>query len=208
MVDWAAPAHYRKPEAERLLDLAKSGEIQMHLPSVCLAEARRPVLKKHQASHADPLRAFLRWGRRNETIGAADEEAVKRVLSLMEENVRQDVDLLNSRLAGLREEPGVEVFNLTEAILERAAGSSLQNLDLQLFDQVILAAILTRAEELVLLGERELVFCELDSDLQPWGKQGNPKENLRSLYDRAGVWVYEDFVLRRPAMPENWRSQG
>jgi hypothetical protein len=47
-------------------------------------------------------------------------------------------------------------------------------------------------------GEEEFYFCELDGDLQPWDKKGAAKQPLTSLYDRARVWVYQDFSMNYP----------
>jgi hypothetical protein len=67
-----------------------------------------------------------------------------------------------------------------------------------------LAAILVRGERLLAEGEDETAFCELDSDLQPWDKRGNPKERLAGMYDKTRIWVYGDFLLQAPAKPHDW----
>jgi hypothetical protein len=79
-------------------------------------------------------------------------------------------------------------------------------LALKPFDQAILAAILVRAKELWDEGERDLVFAELDGDLQPWDRDGNPKLRLIELYNAAHVWVYGDFELLTPERPANWQD--
>jgi hypothetical protein len=79
-----------------------------------------------------------------------------------------------------------------------------KKLALNPFDQTILASILVRAEQLVSDGATDLAFCELDSDLQPWDKRNNRKDELADLYDRARVWVYGDFLLETPAIPADW----
>jgi hypothetical protein len=88
----------------------------------------------------------------------------------------------------------------------RAVDLSTQNLGLKPFDQAILAAILVRGETLRAEGAGEVSFCELDSDLQPWDKNGRNKEPLTGLYDSAGIWVYGDFDMasppRRTGLPE------
>ena len=89
-------------------------------------------------------------------------------------------------------------------MLDRAVVLSTLELALKPFDQAILAGVLVRAEELRNVGERDLCFCETDSDLQPWDKKGNPKQTLTDLYDTAQVWVYSDFDLRAPERPPNW----
>jgi len=80
----------------------------------------------------------------------------------------------------------------------RAVELSLQNLDLKPFDQAILAAVLVRAHELRDSGADAITFCELDGDLQPWDKDGRPKEPLHTLYADSGVLVYGDFALETP----------
>lgn len=83
-------------------------------------------------------------------------------------------------------------------MLTRAVDLSTQNLDLKPFDQAILAAVLMRAEELHNEGVAEICFYELDGDLQPWDKNGQPKRTLKNLYDEAHIWVYGDFALESP----------
>lgn len=89
-------------------------------------------------------------------------------------------------------------------MLDRCASLSQAKLDLQPFDQAILAAILVRAEELRAEGIAEMDFCELDSHLQPWDKDSNPTKPLTELYHKARVWVYGDFLLQAPAKPAGW----
>ena len=72
------------------------------------------------------------------------------------------------------------------------------------FDHAILAAILVSAERLWEQGERGLSFCEADSDLQPWDKDGNVKRSLTTAYDQAHLWVYGDFTLTQPPRREGF----
>lgn len=91
-------------------------------------------------------------------------------------------------------------------MLERCAELSYMKLDLQPFDQAILAAVLVRAEQLLAEGVGEMAFCELDTHLQPWDKDRNFKSRLASLYDAARIWVYGDFLLQAPPKPDDWGS--
>jgi len=67
-------------------------------------------------------------------------------------------------------------------------------------------AVLVRAEQLRDPGGDDLVFCELDGDLQPWDKNGRSKQPLTELYDSARLWVYGDFAMespvKHPTLPE------
>lgn len=204
VVDYAAPAHYRVPAAVRLLDRARNGELRLHLPSISLSEARRPILAKHQSRHSDTIRQFLRWSRSKDLITPIDDEAARRVLAAMERQVRADLRALDQSLKNLADDPALDVFPLDSSILEKTLALTLEKLDLHPFDQAVLAAILVRTETLRADGADQFAFCELDSDLQPWDKKGNSKQPLTGLYDAAGVWVYGDFVMKTPRQPEGW----
>ena len=145
---------------------------------------------------ADRVRQFLLWARDNKFVNANDEEAVRRVLDQMEGRVKADLEKLDEALDSLRATKGVNIFHLTEQMLERCTELSHAKLDLQPFDQAILAAILVRAEELHGEGVDEMDFCELDSHLQPWDKDSRPKKQLSELYDRVRIRVYGDFLLQ------------
>jgi hypothetical protein len=139
-------------------------------------------------------------------LNAEDFTTVRRVLARYEATLLAELDRLDERMGLLRNHPGIEVFPLSEEMLVRAVELSIENLDLEPFDQAILAAVLVRAEALRDAGADDIAFCELDGDLQPWDKAGRSKQLLSSLYDAAGVWVYGDFAMenppKRPGFPE------
>jgi predicted nucleic acid-binding protein len=203
LVSYAAPAHQKVYAAIDLLNKANRGEVQLYLPSVCIAECRRPIREKFQVrQEADRVRRFLLWARQNDVIEVATDHVVRRTLDQMESLVKRDLDRLNDLLRELRNQPGLEIFNLSEEMLERSA--ELTHLGLQPFDQAILGSILVKAEALKKAGIEGLAFCEADSDLQPWDKAGGSKEPLISFYNQAAIWVYGDFLLEKPEMPEGW----
>jgi hypothetical protein len=141
-----------------------------------LSEARRPIFKRFQSKNkADHVRQFLLWARDNKFVDAGDEEAARRVLDQMEGRVRADLEKLDEALEKLKAAKGVESFNLNEPMLELCASLSQAKLELQPFDQAILAAILVRGGELQGQGVDQMDFCELDADLQPWDKDSRPK---------------------------------
>jgi sulfur transfer complex TusBCD TusB component (DsrH family) len=162
-------------------------------------EARYPLRTKFQPrSTADSLRKYLRWAIKEEKIRSEQADTVRLVLDQYEAVISMELDHLEERLQSLRHRPGIEVFALTEDMLARTIELSTMNLDLKPFDQAILAAVLVKAEQLRNMGAEDLSFCELDSDLQPWDKRGNVKQPLKSLYDSARLWVYEDFLMESP----------
>jgi predicted nucleic acid-binding protein len=203
LVGYAAPAHQKVYAATDLLRKANAGEVRLYLPSISVAECRRPIREKFQVRlEADRVRRFLLWAKQNHLVEADVDEAVRRTLDQMEGLVKRDLDQLNDSLKNLSNQPGLEIFNLTEAMLERS--TDLSHLGLQPFDQAILASILVKSETLRATGIERFAFCEADSDLQPWDRVGDPKEQLVSLYDQAAIWVYQDFLLEKPATPEGW----
>ena len=205
VVAYAAPAHHKIPAAIELFDRAAKGEIKLYLPVICVAEARRPIFERFQTGNeADRVRQFLLWARERGVVDVGEDEATRRVLDRMEGRVKADLERLDDAFNNLKAADGVEIFNLSQEMLERCAHLSYLKLDLQPFDQAILAAILVRAEGLLADRVDEMVFCELDSHLQPWDKDSNRKERMASLYDTARIWVYSDFSLQAPENPDDW----
>jgi hypothetical protein len=98
-------------------------------------------------------------------VDGNDEEATRRVLDQMEGRVKADLEKLDEELDNLSHAKGMETFHLGQLMLERCTELSHRKLDLQPFDQAILAAILVRAEELRTQGVDHMDFCELDSHL-------------------------------------------
>ena len=93
----------------------------------------------------------------------------------------------------------VDMFALDDEMLDLANKLALENVAQKPFDHAILAGTLVSSLRLWNKGERGIAFAELDSDLQPWGQKGGPKDDLRKLYDDAHIWVYGDFTLQFPA---------
>lgn len=207
VVAYAASAHsrLRAPAASKLLERAAHGDLTLHLPSVCLAEARRPLHQDSQVrTIADRVRQFLSWAKDRQRVTPEEDEVTRRVMDKMESLIRTDLDRLENTLQGLRHQAGIEVFDISSEMAHRCTELSFSGLELKPFDQMILAAVLVRAEELLRSGYKDLAFCELDADLKPWDSQRNPKSVLKSLYDKAQIWVYGDFLLQAPVKPEDW----
>jgi len=204
VVDYCAPIHHRTPAATKLIEDASPESIQRHLPAPCLAEARSVIRVKFQPRQADTIREYLKWAKANARIEGQAEETTRRVLDQFEAAVKQDLDDLEPRLEALRAAAGLEIFPLNAAMLERSVSLATEKLDLKPYDNSILAAVLVRAHDLLAEGKRDLAFCELDSDLQPWDKYGNTKTTLARLYDEVHVWVYGDFTMTTPEPREGW----
>jgi predicted nucleic acid-binding protein len=164
VVDYCAPAHQRTLAAINLLEAAKSGTISVYLPAPCLTEARSAIRIKFQPKEANRLREFLKWAKANGQLEAKIVEDTRRVLDQFEQLVKQNLDNLEAKLEGLNTEKGFDVFPLSTALLERSISLTTE-VELKPFDNSILAAILVRAHQFLMEGERDLAFCELDGDL-------------------------------------------
>jgi predicted nucleic acid-binding protein len=201
-----APAHFQMSDASNLLHETRQGRILLHIPSICLSEARSVVRRKFQPrTHADNLRNYLRWAKQETIVSEEKSRIVREVLDTYENVLQRELERLEERLATLGKEPGVDVFPLTDRMLERSVQLGSERLELDPIDNSILAAVLTRAGEIRSSDKTtEIFFCELDSHLQAWDRFGNRKLPLAQLYDDAHVWVYGDFSMESPDRPEDW----
>lgn len=205
MFDYAAPAHHQSPDAVELLDRARSHEFTLHVPNCCLGEARKAVLTKCQPrNEVKALRGFLSQMESAERISKPDAAVVRTLLNQYTNSIKRGLGNLNDRLKMLAELPYVEIFSLDDEMLRRATELELEGIHLKPYDQAILAGILISAERLWNSGQRMISFCETDADLQPWDNEGGPKKPLQAAYDRAHVWVYEDFTLKTPSRRPNF----
>lgn len=196
VVGYAAPAHHQQPAARQLLDRARGGDVRLHLPVPCLTEARFTIERRCQPrNEADAIRDFVLWARSANRLDAPDGDAVLRVLDMFEARVKGEIRALKTTLEALRHEPGVEVYALDDAMLERAMALGASELYLSPYDQAILSAVLVRAERLRDAGETDVVFCELDADLLPLDKRRAPRQPLATLYQQAGLRVIDGFDI-------------
>ncbi len=101
LVGYAAPAHQKIYAAVQPLQKANRGEVQLYIPSICLAECRRPLREKFQVrSEADRVRRFLLWAKEMKIVAAAVDETVRKTLDQMEGLVKRDLGQLDELLAG------------------------------------------------------------------------------------------------------------
>lgn len=196
---YAAPAHHQVPAAVDLLERARNDEFTLHMPNCCIGEAKNAILAKCQPrNEATAIRRFLGQAEVLNEISKHDATITRDLLDRYERTIRQELDHLNERILTLARLACIEIFALDDAMLARSTDLALAGIVLRPFDQAILAGVLVRAARLWKAGERALSFCETDSDLQPWDREGRAKPALKSAYDDAHVWVYGDFTLTQP----------
>jgi hypothetical protein len=151
-----------------------------------------------------PFASFSYGRSRRGPFSADHEQITRKVLDRFEQQVGAELRQLEDTIGGLRAQPGIEVYSLNDRMLRKSIHLAEIDLGLEPFDQAILAAVLSRAEELRQEGETDFCFCETDAYLQPWDKRGDAKRPLTNLYDFAGIWVFGDFSLTWPERPQDW----
>ena len=197
VVDVIAPAHLQSPQAIQLLQSADVGQLTIFLPAICLAEARETVPRRFAPrSRSADLRKFVQWARTQGRLSTEEATTAFKVFEQFDNLVTQELTKVPERLAALKKHSGVNIFPISESMLERQVVIGSMGLSLKPYDLAILAAILVKAEELREAGYSEFAFCELDSDLQPWDRVGNRKPILSNLYTDAEIQVYGDFLVR------------
>jgi len=196
VVDVTAPGHLQSPQAIRLLQQADAGEFVLYVPAICLVEARETVPRRFAPrSRSEDFRKFVRWARDEGRLNIADATAAFRVFEQFDQLVASELMKVSERLEALAHHPGLTIFPLSEAMLERQVSIGAMEVSLKPFDLAILAAVLVKSEQLQQEGNPWVGFCELDSDLQPWDKFGARKAILSDLYNNARTWVYPDFLV-------------
>jgi hypothetical protein len=190
--DLCAPAHRSTPEAQQLADRAARGELALHVPSASLREGERAIRQKYQPSASKDLREFQRWGVAQRKLGAETAAQATAFLDAYVGSVESGMATLAGRIDAIRSLPGVDVFALDDRMLDRALALRSEIAMLKPFDEAILAAILVKAGDLTVQGQPKW-FCDLDGDLVPFDRKGNPRKELVALYTAAGVTVRQDF---------------
>jgi PIN domain nuclease of toxin-antitoxin system len=203
VIGTCAPSHFRSLDAVNLSTEAKNGSLTVYVPAVCLGEGRNVIRKKFQPRHQlAPIRTYIRWAKDQAKLDSAAAEAVRKALEQYEQFVSAELDNLDSTIAELMKMAGVQVFPLSQEMLERALSLSVENLDLHPFDNAILAAVLVRSKEIIAQdAKHEIFFCTLDGDLQPWDKNGSIKPLLKRLYDEAHILVWGNFRMSSHGRP-------
>lgn len=196
VVDIIAPAHLQDLQALKLLTRAHDHEITLFVPAICFAEARETVPRRFAPrSRSEDLRKFVRWAKVNGKVLHQDAEIALKVFDQFDGLVASELTKVSERLSELANLPYLNLFSLSEKMLERQVTIGALNISLKPFDLAILAAVLVKAEELFAVNNNEVYFCELDSDLHPWDKSGSPKPIIKKLYDDSHIRVYENFDL-------------
>jgi predicted nucleic acid-binding protein len=202
IVDVAAPSLSRNRDAAALHDSARRGDVILHVPAICLVEARKVVRERRPRADLEAIRSFIRDRKGNGDIDEPTADAAFEVLSRFQQHVMNERAQAPQRIADLAADGSINVFPLDETMLARSTELASETaLDLKPFDLSILAAVLTHGAMLRAQGH-EVSFCTLDGDLQPWDRNGR-RIDLADLFDTAGIWVFGDFLMQTPPRPIN-----
>ncbi len=208
VVDVIAPAHLQSPQALKLPESAQAGEFKLYVPAICFAEARETVPRRFAPrSRSEDFRKFVRWARDAGRVTAEDSKAAFRIFEQFDSLVKHELAKVPERLDILSKNSSLNVFPLSEKMLERQVTIGSMNLSLKPYDLAILAAVIVKSEELLQEGHPWTCFCELDSDLQPWDKSGARKPILSDLYEKSRILVCGDFLLEEISeLPSGWTN--
>jgi hypothetical protein len=196
--DYAAPAHHKVPAAVALLERAQRGEFTLHIPNVSFAEARQSIQIKCQPLDGPGVHRYIRWAHKNGQLNEAQARDAHQLADKYVQSISNELGAVSSILKRVADLPYVKMFALDDEMLDLANQLALTRVAQKPFDHAILAGILVSSSRLWNQGERGISLAEMDSDLQPWGSKGAPKDDLRKLYDDAHIWVYGDFTLQFP----------
>lgn len=203
VVDIVALSLSRNPDAFALRDSARRGDVVLHVPAVCLVEARKVVRERRVRADLEAIRCFVRDRKGSGDFDGPTADAAFDVLSRFQQHVEHERAHAPERISDLAADHSITIFALDETMLSRSADLAAEaGIDLRSFDLSILAAVLIRGANLRSDGH-EVSFCTLDGDLQPWDRNGR-RIDLADLFDEAGVWVYGDFLMQTPPRPDNW----
>ena len=178
------------------------------MPAICLAEARETVPPRFTPrSRSDDLRKFIKWAKAQGRVTIEDADAAYRVFDQFDGLVANELMKVSERLDELVKHPSLNIFPLSEPMLEHQISIGAMDLSLKPFDLAVLAAMIVKAEKLRQEGNIWVGFCEMDSDLQPWDKSGARKRVLGDLYDDVQIFVYPDFLLEDiDDLPDGWTT--
>jgi hypothetical protein len=111
---FAAPAHHQVPAAADLLDHARRGDFTLHMPNVCIGEARQAILSKCQPrKEADALRRFLSWSESAGAVSKAEAATTRAMLERYENSIKRDLEKLDSAFQKLADLPYLRSLHST-----------------------------------------------------------------------------------------------
>lgn len=200
VVEVCSPAFQRSKAALALLDKAAHGEITLHLPGIALHEAQARIQDKRLPETPKKiLQDFRKWSAAEGSISGAESRVVNEFLNRYSNTVESEIARLDNRIQQVADAPGVDVFALNDAMLQRALQLRREvQPKLQPFDEAILAGVLVRAAEFGDDGTKR-IFCNMDRDFSPSkNKKPQRESKLITAYQAAKLEFQTHFYLPVP----------
>lgn len=180
LIELTRPVPTERLRARQLQERAGRGELKLYVPWCALVEAKRTLGRIIQDDYA-----FRRGLERY----AASKRLQAQVRSLLAQSKEEAIEAEFTREERLNSCcRDAELILPTRQVVEKTLALHPVK-SLKPFDEMILGAVLSRAEELKSLGEQDLWFCSLNSaDFRP-GQDGA----LEIAYRQAGLTYLENF---------------
>jgi len=194
LVEVLRPLPTPQKRARDLLKRREQGEITLYIPWCSVTKVRRTLIDiiRRDLGFHDEMQRFaglqMKAAREAKREAGFDNREIKKLKALAENATTEAIKSKNDRISHLV--ASLEIIQPSERVIEK----TMEVCDIKTlkpFDEMVLGAVLARAEELQQAGERDLHFCTLDkSDLGP---ANNP--NLKLAYDQCGLIFHADFSL-------------
>lgn len=174
------------PDATNLFARNDGRTLQLHIPWCSQSEASRTLKQRIVAEDLGFTEAMMKFA---VAQWLADKSSFNKVeidkLKNLATNARNAaLSTLDQRI----QDATTQMMRIdpTPAVVQRTV-DVFKIKSLKPFDEMVLGAVLCKANELYQLGERDLHFCNLDGDL------GGQHTALRAEYSKCGLAIHQNF---------------
>lgn len=166
------------------------GDVTLHIPWVAVAEAARtlPGVIREDLGFMDNMKRFAAVEFQNGTLSRIDKPIVDELAKRARDFRDAELKSVIVRVEALAAQ--TSVIEPTKPVVTRTL-TLFSVKSLKPFDEMVLGAVLTKAEELYQAGERELFFCDKNTrDFEPTNRPA-----LDGAYRRCGLAYKSGFVV-------------
>lgn len=178
------------PEAQRLLERSRAGDLQLHVPWVSVHEAKRTLdrIIREDLGFPETMMGFVVAEFIAGRLTPQDKQVADALAARGAQNRKYAIANIGPTIDALL--GGVEIIAPSEpAIAKTLALYSVKSL--KPWDELVLGAVLTKASDLHAAGERDLYFCNLNKrDFAP-----ETRPELEREYNMVGIRYLDTFVV-------------
>ncbi len=201
IVDVARP--FSSPDALELFSRARAdGDVRLHVPWVAVAEAKRTldrIIREDLGFTASMLQYVVREFR-DAKINAEEKMVVDALSKRAAASRKAAIQAIASDVDAIV--AGFDIIEPSKPVLDKLM-SLFSVKSLKPFDEMVLAAVLTKASDLYRAGERDVWFCNLNTkDFDPASRP-----TLAAEYASCGLQFWPSFALPREPAGENEERQ-